>query len=113
MTDSTKINQWLITLSSLDWKHKILNFSDLIPLFKDESFTTEHIFLTLYIKEYISSFAPTVEDFKERLQSGIPAKDIPFNTLRFHLTETAIKLIEAHETIHPNKDQTFLDFDNL
>jgi hypothetical protein len=113
MTDSTKINQWLIALSSLNWKNKILSFTDLIPLFKDESFSTEHIFLTLYIKEYVSTYAPTVEDYKERLQSGIPAKDIPFNTIKFHLTGTAIKLIEDHQQLHPNKDQTFLDFDNL
>ena len=86
MTDSTKINQWLIALSSLNWKNKILSFTDLIPLFKDESFSTEHIFLTLYIKEYVSTYAPTVEDYKERLRKGsvLPSSsDLDLNFKRY------------------------------
>lgn len=91
--NQTIIDKWLITISDkLNWYLKVLTFTELIPIFKDESVSTEHIFLTLYNKGLIGSHVSNIQFMKENLQIGIPQN---FNNVRFFITEKGTNLIKT------------------
>lgn len=79
----TKIDIWFSQiLTNLSWRNKILNFTDLLPLFKDEIVSAENIFLFLHKSGYIGSHNENIKLIQQNLLLKIPTS---MNDLRFHV----------------------------